>query len=69
MLGTHILIIVSLVTTSAYMQYDRNSTHVVTQEFETLSACRYAANEIARQNNGHGKLRMSCVPANKKETP
>lgn len=59
----HILIIVALVTTTGYMRGDEHSTRVTTERFDTLEACRAAANEIARQNNGHGTLRMSCVPA------
>lgn len=58
----HILIIVALVTTTGYMRGDQRSANVTLQRFSTLEACRAAASELARQNNGHGELRMSCVP-------
>lgn len=67
MFSAHVLIIVSLITTSSYMRISEHGTQVTTQRFDSLSACRGAAKEIARQNNNHGKLRMSCVPLKTKE--
>ena len=72
MFSAHILIVLSLATMPGYATHtriDKRATNVVMQRFETLSACRSAAQEIARQNNGHGELRMSCIPVDKKETP
>lgn len=59
---TYILIILSLVTTSSHMRGDQQSTAVSAINFGTVESCRSAAQEVARQNAGHGVLRMSCVP-------
>lgn len=58
----YVLIVVSFVMTSCYMRGDQKSTQVSMQEFGSVELCRAAASEIARQNNGYGELRMSCVP-------
>ena len=58
----HILIVVSLVTTTTVHRHDGKSTRVAMQEFDSVEMCRAAASEIKRQNAGHGTLRMSCVP-------
>lgn len=61
-----ILIVVSLTTWDGYMHCCQTATAVAMQEFTDLRACRAAADEIARQNNDHSTLRMSCV---RKGTP
>lgn len=58
----HILIVVSLVTTSSHLRNSQESTRVSMQEFGSVEMCRAAAAEIKRQNAGHGEVRMSCVP-------
>lgn len=58
----YILIVVSLTTWNSHLNYGQRATSVTMQEFGSVKACRSAADEIARQNNNHSTLRMSCVP-------